>query len=319
MRVNGLDYIFRKNLQGDITGIYDSYAQLIVEYTYADAWGAGVTVSGSAASTIGMYNSFRYRGYYYDTESGLYYLNSRYYDPVACRFINGDSLLNPDIACGKNLYVYAEHNPVNKTDSTGTWAFIDDAIAFASGAIAGAVGQFISDVVTGEFSSWETYAGAAFGGGVGGVVSLYAGPVCGAAVGSGLSTATTLLLENASGKAHHSVGEIASKSLAYAGTGALLSCLPFKYTSSSQPLINTATYYTTKHTLNSILKKIAKDSASNVMESNYAILFDVLHRTAKDDPFIVNWFLEHNPYLPMMRLPQIFVDPLIPNYHYVYY
>ena len=319
MRVNGLDYIFRKNLQGDITGIYNSSAELIVEYTYSDAWGAGVTVSGSAASTIGMYNSFRYRGYYYDTESGLYYLNSRYYDPVACRFINGDSLLNPDIACGKNLYVYAEHNPVNKTDSTGTWAFIDDAIAFASGAIAGAVGQFISDVVTGEFSSWETYAGAAFGGGVGGVVSLYAGPVCGAAVGSGLSTATTLLLENASGKAHHSVGEIASKSLAYAGTGALLSCLPFKCTSSSQPLINTATYYTTKHTLNSILKKIAKDSASNVMESNYAILFDVLHRTAKDDPFIVNWFLEHNPYLPMMRLPQNFVGPLIPNYYYVYY
>ena len=94
MRVNGLDYIFRKNLQGDITGIYNSSDELIVEYSYADAWGAGVTVSGSAASTIGMYNSFRYRGYYYDTESGLYYLNSRYYDPVACRFINADSQLN---------------------------------------------------------------------------------------------------------------------------------------------------------------------------------------------------------------------------------
>jgi len=120
MRVNGLDYIFRKNLQGDITGIYDSYAQLIVEYTYADAWGAGVTVSGSQASTIGMYNSFRYRGYYYDTESGLYYLNSRYYDPVACRFINADGLVSTGREnAGYNMYSYCGNNPVNYTDPSG--------------------------------------------------------------------------------------------------------------------------------------------------------------------------------------------------------
>ena len=119
MRVNGLDYIFRKNLQGDITGIYNSSDELIVEYTYSDAWGAGVTVSGSAASTIGMYNSFRYRGYYYDTESGLYYLNSRYYDPVACRFINTDEYLFSDDATGMNLYSYCNNNPVNSSDLTG--------------------------------------------------------------------------------------------------------------------------------------------------------------------------------------------------------
>jgi len=120
MRVNGLDYIFRKNLQGDITGIYNSSAELIVEYTYSDAWGAGVTVSGSQASTIGMYNSFRYRGYYYDTESGLYYLNSRYYDPVACRFINADSQLNTNEGnSGYNLYSYCGNNPVMYTDPSG--------------------------------------------------------------------------------------------------------------------------------------------------------------------------------------------------------
>ncbi len=122
MRVNGLDYIFRKNLQGDITGIYNSSTELIVEYTYSDAWGAGVTVSGSAASTIGMYNSFRYRGYYYDTESGLYYLNSRYYDPVACRFINADGVISTDQgANGYNMYSYCKNNPVNMSDDSGQW------------------------------------------------------------------------------------------------------------------------------------------------------------------------------------------------------
>ena len=128
MRVNGLDYIFRKNLQGDITGIYNSSAELIVEYTYSDAWGAGVTVSGSAASTIGMYNSFRYRGYYYDTESGLYYLNSRYYDPVACRFINADGYVSTGQGnTGHNMYSYCGNNPINMIDLNGedpvpTWA-----------------------------------------------------------------------------------------------------------------------------------------------------------------------------------------------------
>ena len=120
MRVNGLDYVFRKNLQGDITGIYNSSDELIVEYTYSDAWGAGVTVSGSAASTIGMYNSFRYRGYYYDTESGLYYLNSRYYDPVACRFINADGYVSTGQGnTGHNMYSYCGNNPVNRIDVDG--------------------------------------------------------------------------------------------------------------------------------------------------------------------------------------------------------
>ena len=130
MRVNGLDYIFRKNLQGDITGIYNSSAELIVEYTYADAWGAGVTVSGSAASTIGMYNSFRYRGYYYDTESGLYYLNSRYYDPVACRFINADGYVSTGQGnTGYNMYSYCGNNPVMRVDHRGH--FWDEIFEFA--------------------------------------------------------------------------------------------------------------------------------------------------------------------------------------------
>ena len=88
--VNGTDYYYyRFNLQGDVTGIYNSqgtliteYSQgtLITEYTY-DAWGKLLSVTGTAADTIGSLNPIRYRGYYYDTETGLYHLQTRYYDP----------------------------------------------------------------------------------------------------------------------------------------------------------------------------------------------------------------------------------------------
>ena len=189
MRVNGLDYIFRKNLQGDITGIYNSSDELIVEYSYADAWGAGVTVSGSQASTIGMYNSFRYRGYYYDTESGLYYLNSRYYDPVACRFINADSQLNTNEGnTGYNLYSYCGNNPVMYTDPSGH-SFILACIIVGAviGALAGGhIAAKISKAKTGRVNGWAVAGGIVGGGVLGGL----AGWGVGAAV-SAFGVATT--------------------------------------------------------------------------------------------------------------------------------
>ena len=120
MRLNGDDYVFRRNLQGDITGIFDSTGTLVVEYTYGNAWGFGITVSGSKAAEIGACNSLRYRGYYYDSESGLYYLNTRYYDPSICRFVNADGYVStgPNSA-DLNMYAYCDNNPVNKFDPTG--------------------------------------------------------------------------------------------------------------------------------------------------------------------------------------------------------
>ena len=82
---------YEKNLQGDITGIYDASGNLKAEYAY-DAWGNPVVTVD--IDGIGTLNLFRYRGYYYDTETGLYYLNSRYYDPRTCRFISADERLN---------------------------------------------------------------------------------------------------------------------------------------------------------------------------------------------------------------------------------
>ena len=78
-------YYFEKNLQGDIVTIYDIYGSVVVKYTY-DAWG-NVSSNVINANSPALYNGFKYRGYYYDTETGLYYLNSRYSDPAVAIFI----------------------------------------------------------------------------------------------------------------------------------------------------------------------------------------------------------------------------------------
>ena len=98
--------------------------QTVVSYEY-DPWGNILAVTGTLASTLGADNPFRYRGYYYDTESCFYYLNSRYYDAKVCRFVNADE---PEIIDGanehileNNLYAYCFNNPVNLTDDSGYW------------------------------------------------------------------------------------------------------------------------------------------------------------------------------------------------------
>ncbi len=189
-------------------------AESVVSYEY-DAWGKVYSVTGSLADTLGTINPIRYRSYYYDTETGFYYLNSRYYDPEIKRFINADNQLNPDIQTGKNLYSYCFNNPTIQDDPSGQWALIDDLIAGAVGAIVGVGGQFISDLVTSAvngqwtFSSWEQYVGAGVGGAVGGVVSLYATPVVGSAVSSGVSTVVGQGLEKLTGKNDRPIAEIA--------------------------------------------------------------------------------------------------------------
>ena len=84
-----------------------------------------MSVDGSEASTIGQLNPIRYRGYYYDTETGFYYLQSRYYDPTTRRFLNADGIIgaNQDAIC-YNLFAYCSNNPVNYCDPDGwfIWA-----------------------------------------------------------------------------------------------------------------------------------------------------------------------------------------------------
>ena len=115
----GSEYYYVRNGQNDIIGILNSSGSQVVAYVY-DSWGKVISVTGSLAATIGATNPFRYRGYYYDTESELYYLQSRYYDPVTCRFISADSQLNPGTGLtGMNLYAYCCNNPVLMIDNEG--------------------------------------------------------------------------------------------------------------------------------------------------------------------------------------------------------
>ena len=117
---NGQSYFYLLNLQGDVIGIYDGSGNIVVRYTY-DSWGKVISVTGSLADTVGVKNPLRYRGYYYDVETKLYYLQSRYYDPETCRFINADSLLvaGDDYIQGVNMFAYCQNNPVMYSDPSG--------------------------------------------------------------------------------------------------------------------------------------------------------------------------------------------------------
>ena len=88
---NGTKYAYIHNLQGDILGIRNATGTEVVRYAY-DAWGKPLETTGTMAATLGKLNPFRYRGYVYDEETGLYYLRSRYYNPMWGRFVNADSV-----------------------------------------------------------------------------------------------------------------------------------------------------------------------------------------------------------------------------------
>ena len=127
MVYDGESYYFGKNIFGDVTTIYDCYGNWKASYEY-DLWG-NITSGGS--SGIAKENPFRFRGYYYDSETGFYYLQSRYYDPEICRFINADNLELLSTLSGTpgqlNLYAYCNNNPVMYSDPSGCfWDYVFD-------------------------------------------------------------------------------------------------------------------------------------------------------------------------------------------------
>ena len=115
-------YYYLKNLQGDIIQIVDGDGNVVVEYEYDD-WGKVLSVTGTLAGTVGVQNPFRYRGYYYDEETGLYYVSSRYYDPEIGRWINADNRISGvgENVLGYNMFAYCMNNPVNMSDPSGNW------------------------------------------------------------------------------------------------------------------------------------------------------------------------------------------------------
>ena len=179
---DGITHYFVQNVQGDIIGILNTTGTLVAKYEY-DAWGNVTAIpvaedgcghSVDSPDHIAHVNPFRYRGYYYDAETGFYYTHSRYYDSEVGRFISPDTLEVLDIQddlYDKNLYIYCDDNPVIRIDSSGAvWHL-------AIGAAVGVATQFIADVGFGLVSgssfgevmsslSPVDYASAAIGGAI---------------------------------------------------------------------------------------------------------------------------------------------------------
>ena len=115
---NGTAYAYVKSLQGDIVAILDENGNAVVSYGY-DAWGAPLWCTGELAETLGKVQPFRYRGYVFDEETGLYYLRSRYYNPQWGRFANADALIGAGKLLSHNLFAYCSNCSVCYTDASG--------------------------------------------------------------------------------------------------------------------------------------------------------------------------------------------------------
>ena len=154
---NNTPYYYVYNAQGDVIGLYNSGQQIVARYNY-DAWGKIVSITNQQGAEItdtthiAHINPFRYRGYYYDTETGLYYVSSRYYDPEIGRFISPDTTdiltATPMRLTDKNLFAYCDNNPVMRADYGGDFWHI--VVGAAAGALIGGVVKAVSNAIEGK-------------------------------------------------------------------------------------------------------------------------------------------------------------------------
>jgi len=148
MDLNGVEYYYIRNAQGDIIGLFDKTGIQVVSYNY-DSWGKLISIDGSLKDTVGVKNPYRYRGYRYETETGLYYLQSRYYNPDWGRFINADAdggkigeLLS------HNVFAYCMNNPVNLQDENGNFPSFNDIIQGAKNIVNTIEKHVVASIVT---------------------------------------------------------------------------------------------------------------------------------------------------------------------------
>ena len=175
IRYKGADYYYIRDGLMSITGLVDASGGAVVNYRY-DSWGKLISITGSMAGTLGKDNPYRYKGYYYDDETGMYYLKSRYYQPEICRFISADTIEVLDCQGDlndKNLYAYCDNNPVMRVD-TGGQIWITLGIMAAGGGIGMVIGAASSAITQYMFNgeiNWKSVGVAAVGGFVSGAVA----------------------------------------------------------------------------------------------------------------------------------------------------
>ncbi|NLK96418.1 MAG: DNRLRE domain-containing protein [Clostridiales bacterium] len=194
--LNNAEFYYEKNVQRDIIGIIDESGKIITTYVY-DSWGKLISISGN--KEIGEKNQYRYRGYRYDTETGLYYLNSRYYNPEWGRFINADAAVGQvGNIQGYNMFQYCFNNPVNMDDPSGQWPKLSTIFTVVAVAAAVVAVAAVVVVTAGAAAPALALAGGAVLGGSGAAsVAVGAGIV---AIGAGVAAVTAKASEYVSDK-----------------------------------------------------------------------------------------------------------------------
>lgn len=195
---NSEKYLYIRDQLQNIIGITDINGKIVVKYSY-DAWGALKNIEDTSSSGIGKLNPFRFKGYYYDNESSMYYCKTRYYVPQWGRWLSPDSIeyLNPESINKLNLYTYANNNPVIYYDPDGHMALLCALLILgAIGMVANVGSQALTDLAYRNEFKWENYLVAAGAGFLGGM--CYAipgvGSIVSAAVTSGLTTAGQMIV-----------------------------------------------------------------------------------------------------------------------------
>ena len=168
-------YYYIKNIHNDIIGMIDSQYNIIAKYKY-DSWGNILSIVdadnndvANDLTHIANINSFRYRSYYYDKETKLYYLNSRYYNPAWGRFVNADNIINSNNdLLSHNLYIYCSNDPINRVDSQGhgwlsnLWNGIKKIGAGIANAVQKTV-KVVQDIVSAIKNAFTLDVGVGFG------------------------------------------------------------------------------------------------------------------------------------------------------------
>jgi len=188
-------FYYVTNLQGDVIAILDENGNEVAEYSY-DAWGRLLCDLDEDEETIYSLNPLLYRGYVYDRETGLYYLQSRYYNPEIGRFISADVYASTGQGIlGNNMFAYCNNNPVNYSDPSGHFSILAFAIAIG----VSLAFELLDDAMDGEIfegsHDWKDYLGAGIAGALGGLGGGFAVQAMGSLAGGFIDAALSGDLE----------------------------------------------------------------------------------------------------------------------------